>query len=387
MKYLLSLALLVLLGACGGSQKNASEPATAGTDETVVSPSTSSENTAPQTAVAGRVVTLSGKIEGGANQPVQILRVAYNNSKPASVARGQTDQTGAFTIADFRATPGVYALKVGNRLTYFVVDGTEKSVSFRAPLNQLPNFNVAVEGSTATNSYLELMRLAVSKKLTAEQFAKRLEKASPLVASLVALQVFKDPEFAEIHTAIAERLQKEKGLDKSLYATPYQQYATSMLRRAQGPVHVGMKAPDLALPDPNGKIRRLSDLRGKLVLLDFWASWCVPCRRANPEVVRLYHKYKDKGFTVYSVSLDGDRRGSQDPNVREMHKKRWLNAIQKDGLVWPNHVSELKSWNSEAASIYGVTSIPRTFLIGRDGTIKAVNPPHGNLEAVIKKNL
>ncbi len=123
---------------------------------------------------------------------------------------------------------------------------------------------------------------------------------------------------------------------------------------------VGAIAPDLAFPDPDGNIRKLSDLRGKVVLLDFWASWCRPCRGENPHVVAMYQKYHDKGFEVFSVSLDRD-------------KESWKRAIAADGLVWPNHVSDLKYWSSEAARTYGVSSIPSTFLLDQNGRIIAKN--------------
>ncbi len=119
----------------------------------------------------------------------------------------------------------------------------------------------------------------------------------------------------------------------------------------------GAMAPEINLPTPEGKNLKLSDLRGKVVLIDFWASWCGPCRRENPNVVRVYEKYKDKGFEILSVSLDKDR-------------SRWLQAIEQDGLEWL-HVSDLKFWQSEAAQTYGVGSIPYTVLVDREGKIIA----------------
>lgn len=118
----------------------------------------------------------------------------------------------------------------------------------------------------------------------------------------------------------------------------------------------GKPAPNFTQNDVNGKPLSLSDLKGKVILLDFWASWCGPCRKENPNVVALYKKYKDAGFTVMSVSLDKD-------------KAPWLAAIEKDGLIWPNHVSDLKYWSNEVAKAYQVSSIPFTVLIDKDGNI------------------
>ena len=124
----------------------------------------------------------------------------------------------------------------------------------------------------------------------------------------------------------------------------------------KAPIQIGDKAPEIEIMDTNGQMRKLSDLKGKVVLVDFWASWCRPCRMENPNVVRIYHKYHDKGFEVFSVSLDRNRDS-------------WLKAIEKDGLIWDNHVSELKHWDSEAARAYSVTGIPNTFLIDENGII------------------
>ncbi|MBS1644772.1 MAG: TlpA family protein disulfide reductase [Bacteroidetes bacterium] len=129
---------------------------------------------------------------------------------------------------------------------------------------------------------------------------------------------------------------------------------------------VGQKAPELAFPNPEGKTLKLSEItKGRVVLLDFWASWCGPCRRASPELVALYEKYKDakfptakKGFTILSVSLD-------------KNKEAWVAAIEQDKLTWPYHMSDLGSWNSKGAQIYGVQFIPQSFLLGPDGKIIA----------------
>jgi peroxiredoxin len=126
-------------------------------------------------------------------------------------------------------------------------------------------------------------------------------------------------------------------------------------------VAVGATAPDFTQATPDGQPLTLSSLRGKYVLIDFWASWCGPCRRENPNVVAAYNKFKDKGFTILGVSLDKDTG-----------REAWLKAIEKDGLAW-NQVSDLKYWQNAAAKDYGVQAIPQNFLIDPSGKIVATN--------------
>lgn len=141
-------------------------------------------------------------------------------------------------------------------------------------------------------------------------------------------------------------------------------------------LNLGNQAPEISEKSVDGKDLKLSALRGKLVLIDFWASWCGPCRHENPTVVAVYEKYKDskfkngKGFTVYSVSLDRDRTA-------------WEVAIKADKLTWENHVSDLQYWNSKFAGIYGVRSIPSNFLIDGDGIIIGKNLRGPALEQAI----
>jgi peroxiredoxin len=145
-------------------------------------------------------------------------------------------------------------------------------------------------------------------------------------------------------------------IDKSIYDTKFIRLARKRVNDIRGTT-VGYTATDFAQTTPDGKTVKLSDFRGKYVLVDFWASWCRPCRIENPNVVSAYNKFKDKGFTVLGVSLDSNK----DP---------WLAAIKQDNLTWM-HVSDLKGWGNEVAKLYGVTGIPQNFLIDKEGKIVA----------------
>jgi peroxiredoxin len=133
-------------------------------------------------------------------------------------------------------------------------------------------------------------------------------------------------------------------------------------------VALGAVAPEFAEADTSGKVINLSSFRGQYVLIDFWASWCGPCRRENPNVVKAYNHYKGQKFTILGVSLDK-------PNAKD----KWLAAIHKDGLTW-THVSDLKFWDSKAAGLYAVRGIPQNFLLDPNGKIIAKNLRGDDLE-------
>jgi peroxiredoxin len=177
------------------------------------------------------------------------------------------------------------------------------------------------------------------------------------IAAIKSLDVEKE---LDIYGSIVSNLERVFSKSPTVKAVRAEYEKTKEEIQKKNILAIGNVAPDFTQNKLDGKPMKLSDLRGKVVLIDFWASWCGPCRRENPNVVAAYNKYKDKGFTIMSVSLDKD-------------KNAWQGAIEKDGLIWPNHVSDLKQWSNEAARLYQVSAIPFTVLIDKDGKILATN--------------
>ena len=196
--------------------------------------------------------------------------------------------------------------------------------------------------------------IMVQSEQSSKDFTNKVKAMLPgMGTSLVALFATNflnvDNDFATLDT-LAQRFERENP------NSPQAKGFIGNIARIRG-LMLGGVAPDIALNDTTGAAVPLSSLRGKFVLIDFWASWCGPCRMENPNVVKMYNKYKDKGFTIYSVSLDQSRDS-------------WVKAIRNDNLTW-THVSDLRFWQSAAAQQYGVTGIPKTFLLDKEGKIIA----------------
>jgi len=177
-----------------------------------------------------------------------------------------------------------------------------------------------------------------------------------------------DSAFKTIETSI-----KTKSETNQLIASRIKQKIESSPNK--GKIKIGMQAPDFSAPNPEGKQVTLSDIKGKVTIVDFWASWCKPCRIENPNLVKLYDKYHSKGLEIISVSLE---RGNQ--------KAFWIEAIKKDQLSWYN-VSNLKFWQDPIAQAYSVNSIPATFILDENGVLIAERLRGAELEAKIKSLL
>ncbi|MEJ6588558.1 MAG: TlpA disulfide reductase family protein [Crocinitomicaceae bacterium] len=218
------------------------------------------------------------------------------------------------------------------------------------------------------NSYMQKEYYSFQSKL--KSFLGRNQNSAAIV---LALSVINPQQETKSYASVIQQLQK--GFPKSVtvqnYVKGFEQLMAEM--ETNKPLGVGKTAPDFEelMRDRKTKMK-LSDLRGKVVLIDFWASWCGPCRRENPAVVEIYNRYKDQGFTIMSVSLDKDL-------------EKWKKAIAADQLTWPNHVSDLGGWQSKVSRQYQVSSVPFTVLIDQEGKIIKTNLRAAALETELKK--
>jgi thiol-disulfide isomerase/thioredoxin len=309
----------------------------------------------------------------GRGQAVKVDSLLPNTQKQV-VFKGKVLDQGGFYLLNFFDVPNpqkVLVILEGGEKVFVQADGLntpEKAGSFQLQgdspnityMNQLFALSNALQ--IKVNAWTkeiqdkpgEQARIqAAFEKAQQEQFAKIKALIPSMGTHLVALWATNflpaDKELALLEE-IGERFRKVKPNHPQV--KPF----LENLKRLKG-VSIGSEAPEIALPTPAGPIMRLSDLRGKYVLIDFWASWCGPCRRENPNVIKTYANYKDKGFEIFGVSLDQE-------------KSAWINAIAKDQLTWP-HVSDLQYWNSVAAQAYQVYSIPMTFLLDPQGKVIA----------------
>lgn len=331
--------------------------------------------------------TLSGTIDNA--QGYEIGLVSYNQGQPDTLASTILGQTGEFSFTVPRRRANFYTLYVGmdHAITLFL-DSTESDVEVRADYNDLRS-TYEVSGSpesqgirdlyveeTHYRTALDSLMTGMKESAAAGDNEKRTEYSrqysdlnreyrqyildfiaedSTRIANYNAIRRL-DPknDFERIRTIVNGLSTKMEG--NFFYDRLAEEVARLEQRqRAEAKLAAGATAPDIVLPNPDGDLVKLSDHRGKYVLIDFWASWCKPCRRENPNVVALYDKYSDQNFEIFGVSLDRDR-------------DKWLQAIEDDNLTWPQ-VSDLKFWDSAAARLYNVNSIPYTVLIDPEGKV------------------
>lgn len=345
---------------------------------------------------------ISGQVLGAANQ-VLYLEVVSEKGK-LKLAETTADVDGSFDLKGNIKGMGLYQLTIGKK--------SNKSI----PLTISPNEHVKIQANytdferlpkiSGTNwapyitEYMRIfnefafqqIQLMNTQGLSEEQQLARfyeLKKPLDIYSKSVLSKNPSNPAAIVLTTTLTPAMGFDNwdttnlALLKKVGEAYTQKYPTSSITKSLiqqigqiegaynqyiGKSSGNIIAPEISLPNPDGKIMRLSDLKGKVVLVDFWASWCGPCRRENPNVVALYKKYSSKGFTVFSVSLDSD-------------VEAWKRAIKSDGLIWNTHVSDLKQWETPLTSLYGFNAIPYTVLIDKTGKIVATNLRGSELEA------
>ena len=255
------------------------------------------------------------------------------------------DASGFFEV---KGSPEIDLIKYA-QLTIGGVQSSPEAQKLMADFNKAVAANDQKRIAVLQQEYQKLDRQARDK------VAARIKDSPPSLGVINILQsgqlIDKDQYF-DLYLSTAEKLKKE---------WPDYTHAKDFMAMVDKlkVLSVGQLAPEISLANPEGEVVPLTSLRGKYVLVDFWAKWCGPCRRENPNIVKAYNKFKDKGFTVYGVSLDRSRED-------------WLQGIREDGLTW-THVSDLKYWQSEAARTYNITAIPFSLLLDPDGVIIAKN--------------
>ena len=345
-------------------------------------------------------VLIEGQLIGGSNQNLYLIN--QNSGGPgAPVASVKTDSLGKFRIQSTIPFADYYYLRFENGQNLnMVLFGGDSVKIYADTKNVLQHSNII--GSTPSllmnqflreyvdfKSYEDSLRgvLMTNPALQAEVDAAYKPKAEQFYgyrsgfissnlnspAIVVTLNSIDAEKEWEMYKGIVDQLSKSFPASPSVKNLVVYVQQLQAEKDSKAFLMPGKPAKDIALPNVNGDTLRLSDLKGKVVLLDFWASWCGPCRRENPNVVAMYKKYNADGFEVYSVSLDNPGASA-----------KWQAAIAADGLIWPNHVSDLKGWACAAAKDYAVKGIPFTVLIDREGNIIATNVRGADLENQLK---
>ena len=343
------------------------------------------------------------KVTGKVENPIEGELVVLNEFKPTGPTPLDTitvEPSGEFTVYVPVDAPTFYRLNFYNRQQVtMVLDGKEEVVEIMLEGDN-PQGEVSIKGSKHT-AYIKEMEgrirdnqsdvqalnqqamearqdddAAKMQRLTEEYYALMNEyqkefkeyvwSITPSLSVVYGLENLPIEEHYSFYDSVTQKLKQDTTLAKNFFVA-------DLITKVDGAKNlaVGAEAPEISMENPDGEIITLSSLKGKYVLIDFWAAWCKPCRAENPNVVRMYSEYGGDQFEILGVSLDRNREA-------------WLKAIDQDGLPWL-HVSDLQYFNNAGARTYQISAIPATYLIGPDGKIIAKGLRGASLEAKLKE--
>ncbi len=340
--------------------------------------------------------TVSGELKNAPDQKIYLEELYFSQKAPAVLDTAGL-KNGKFSLTALAPEEGLYRLRLEKSEAVFIFINDQPAIPFSADNNNL-SIQAAAFNSPANHllrtfmTVIDEQRKGLEEKSTLLQQYKNPSETDSLYKVMQKDLTEKEKNYQNYiltyldttsnavmalfslgYTGGVEPEKLEKtvsGLakrfpDNQAIAMIVAQYNQMVAQNKSKPQEGGL-APDINMPDTSGKPFSLSMLRGKYVLVDFWASWCGPCRGENPNVVKAYNTYKDKNFTVLGVSLDKD-------------KQQWIDAIKADNLTW-YHISDLKYWNSAAVNLYGFDGIPYNVLVNPEGKIIGINLRGDNLE-------
>ncbi|MCA6461667.1 MAG: AhpC/TSA family protein [Chitinophagaceae bacterium] len=348
--------------------------------------------------------TISGQIKNANEQRIFLQELSLTDKEPLNLDTATIDKKGNFILRGVGKEEGLYRVST-EKGTDFIIINDNNNIKLIADLNDYVHYKV--EGSVASaqlHAFFENYRQQDSAMASCFIRLDSLQKTNASDSILLPCRQERDRRMGDLNAlvtnfinksespaariyaiGIASRTLKKEELQQLVKASVNKfpehsslQKVSTILSGATQPEpeeisKVNMEAPDFTLPDPNGKMISLKSFRGKYVLVDFWASWCGPCRQENPTVVAAFNRFKDKNFTVLGVSLDDN-------------KAKWLKAIQDDKLTW-THVSDLKQWESIVVPMYQIQGIPFNVLVDPNGKVIASELRGEDLEKTLSSVL
>lgn len=325
---------------------------------------------------------IEGKLSnGGSGSPIYLDKLSYEGSSAVDTAIIGND--GSFKLKGTLPQKGLYMLRINQDHSWVLIVDREK-INFKGDFNDIFTYEISGNENTVLTRFVN----KVGKERGKLQEYQNSFMQAQMLGDMATMQSVQDSYNAAVlnYNSIIQNTADttqfplvglfavtmlnmeqnavfvEKYAQKLKKLIPDNTLAQEFFARVDNEtkIAIGKAAPNFQLKNMKGETVSLEDAKGQVILLDFWASWCRPCRMENPNVVRLYNMYKEKGFTVFSVSLDNNMQ-------------KWVSAIQQDNLTWPHHGSNLLGWQCPVAQQYKVSSIPQTFLIDKNGTIIGKN--------------